>query len=112
MLPVGLSEWKITDVHPIPTILFKNVLRTIEAEISKIFFKEHSSSTTAQKFDVLTKKYIIIAPATSREWLQSLRNVELTEFYFLERQLKVKHVSQVATVLAIARCVTLKKQHL
>ena len=26
MLPVGFSEWKITNGHPILTILFKNVL--------------------------------------------------------------------------------------
>ena len=35
MLPVGLCEWKITNVHPILAIMFKNLLRTFEAEIFK-----------------------------------------------------------------------------
>ena len=37
--PVGLCEWKIISVHPILTILFKNVFRTfnsVEAEILNI----------------------------------------------------------------------------
>ena len=33
MIPVGLCEYKITTAHPIPTFLFQNVSRTIEAEI-------------------------------------------------------------------------------
>ena len=37
MFPVGLCEWKITDVHPTLTIMFKEFLRTFEAEILKIF---------------------------------------------------------------------------
>ena len=37
MLPVGLCEWKTTNVHPILTIMFKSVLRTFEAEMLKIF---------------------------------------------------------------------------
>ena len=33
MLSVGLSEWKRTSIHPIPTITFTNVLlRTLEAQ--------------------------------------------------------------------------------
>ena len=34
--PVGLYEWKITPAHPIPTVMFKNILRTFEAEILKL----------------------------------------------------------------------------
>ena len=37
MIPVGLYEWKITTVLPILTIMFRNILRTFEAEIIKIF---------------------------------------------------------------------------
>ena len=37
MFPVGFCELKITHVHPLLTILFKNVLRTFEAGILKIF---------------------------------------------------------------------------
>ena len=37
MLPVDLYKWKITSAHPTLTIMFKNVLRTFEAEILKIF---------------------------------------------------------------------------
>ena len=38
MLPGGLCKWKITNVHPILTIMFKpNTLRPFEAEILKIF---------------------------------------------------------------------------
>ena len=37
MFPVGLYEWKITNVHAILTFIFKNVLKTFEAEILKIF---------------------------------------------------------------------------
>ena len=29
--------WRITTAHPILTIIFKNILRTFEAEILKIF---------------------------------------------------------------------------
>ena len=36
LLPVGLYEWKITPAHPQPTIMFKNILRTFEAETLKI----------------------------------------------------------------------------
>ena len=36
VLPVGLYEWKTTSAHPIPTIMFENILRTFEAEILKI----------------------------------------------------------------------------
>ena len=36
MLPVGLCECKISTAHPILTIMFKNILRTFEAEILKI----------------------------------------------------------------------------
>ena len=39
MLPVGLCEWKITNAHPILTVMVKNVLITFEAEILKIFEK-------------------------------------------------------------------------
>ena len=35
--PVGLYEWKLTTTHPILTIMFKNILRTFEAEILKMF---------------------------------------------------------------------------
>ena len=38
VLPVGLWEWKITNVHPILTTLFKNVSRTFEAEVLKVFY--------------------------------------------------------------------------
>ena len=34
--PVGLYEWKITPAHPIPAVMFKNILRTFEAEILKL----------------------------------------------------------------------------
>ena len=37
MLLVGLYEWKITNEHPILTIMFKNPLTTSEANILKIF---------------------------------------------------------------------------
>ena len=37
MPPVGLCEWKILTVHQIITIMFKDVLRTFETEILKIF---------------------------------------------------------------------------
>ena len=37
MFPDGLCEWKITNLHPILTIIFQNILRTFEAEILKIF---------------------------------------------------------------------------
>ena len=37
VLPVGLYERKITTANPILTILFKNILRTFEAEILKVF---------------------------------------------------------------------------
>ena len=37
VLPVGLCEWKITNIHPIPTPVFKNNLITFDAEILKIF---------------------------------------------------------------------------
>ena len=37
MLPVGLNEWKITNEHPVLTIMFKNPLRTFEANNLKIF---------------------------------------------------------------------------
>ena len=36
VFPVGLHEWKITPAHPIPTVMFKNILRTFEAEILKL----------------------------------------------------------------------------
>ena len=36
MLPVGLCDCKL-DVHPLLTIMFKNILRTFEAEILKLF---------------------------------------------------------------------------
>ena len=59
MVTVGLWERKITTIHPIPTIMFKNMLRTFEVEIIKIvqniqsqlkiMSQEHSVS--AQKFD-------------------------------------------------------------
>ena len=34
VIPVGLYECKITTAHPMQTIMFKNILRTFEAEIS------------------------------------------------------------------------------
>ena len=37
MLPVGLCKLKIPKVHPILIIMFKNILRTFQAEILKIF---------------------------------------------------------------------------
>ena len=37
VIPVGLYELKITTANPILTIMFKNILRTFEAEILKIF---------------------------------------------------------------------------
>ena len=37
VLPVGLYERKITTANPILTIMFKNILRTFEAEILKVF---------------------------------------------------------------------------
>ena len=37
VLPVGLYEWKTTIVHLILAIMFKNILRTFEAEILKLF---------------------------------------------------------------------------
>ena len=37
MLPVGLYEWKIKNEYPVLTIVFKNPLRTFEANILKIF---------------------------------------------------------------------------
>ena len=39
MLPDGLCKWKITNVRPILTVTFKNILRIFEAEILKIFKK-------------------------------------------------------------------------
>ena len=43
MLPVGLCDGKITNVHSILTSMFKNILRRFEAEIFKMF-KEASAS--------------------------------------------------------------------
>ena len=37
VLPLGLCEWKLINVRSIPTFTLKNVLRTFEAEIRKIF---------------------------------------------------------------------------
>ena len=37
MLPVGLYDWKTTTAHPILTFMLKNILRTFEAEILKVF---------------------------------------------------------------------------
>ena len=37
ILAVGLYDWKIENLHPILTIMFKDVLRTFENEIHKIF---------------------------------------------------------------------------
>ena len=37
VLPVGLHKWKITTTRSILTIKFKNILRTFQAEILKIF---------------------------------------------------------------------------
>ena len=37
MFPIGLNEWKVATTHPILTYRFKNILRTFEAEILKIF---------------------------------------------------------------------------
>ena len=45
VLPVGLCEWKITNVRPTPTIIFKNVFKTFENEILETFLKEHSALT-------------------------------------------------------------------
>ena len=56
MLLVGLYEWKIITAHPILTVMFKNILRTSEAEILKIFKNIQSQSI---KLDVLTKKECI-----------------------------------------------------
>ena len=42
VLPVGLYELKITTAHPVLKIIFKNILRTFEAEIFKII-KKHSA---------------------------------------------------------------------
>ena len=60
MLPVGLyfrlvcaNEKKTTTAHPILTLMFKNTLRTFEAETLLQDIKKHSAS--AQKLDVLIK---------------------------------------------------------
>ena len=37
VLPVGLYDWKITTAHPTLTIMFKNILRTFEAEVLQHF---------------------------------------------------------------------------
>ena len=49
VLPVGLYEWKVTTAYPMLTIMFKNILRTFEAEILKIC---KNNSASAQKLDV------------------------------------------------------------
>ena len=46
MLPVGLCS--MSNVHPIPTIMFKSSVKILEAEILKIFLKQ-------QNLDVLIK---------------------------------------------------------
>ena len=51
MFPVGLCEWKITNVHPILAIMLKNVLETFGAKILKIFLnKKTEMSILSQKF--------------------------------------------------------------
>ena len=45
MLPVGLCEWIITNVHAILKVMFKNVLYTFDVEILKY-------SASAQNIDV------------------------------------------------------------
>ena len=45
MLPVGLCEWIITNVHTILKVMFKNVLYTFDVEILKY-------SASAQNIDV------------------------------------------------------------
>ena len=46
----------MTTAHPILTIMFKNILRTLEDEIFKMFKSVHLAS--AQKLDVLIKKSV------------------------------------------------------
>ena len=48
---VGLCE--VSNLHPLPTIMFKNVLRTFEAEILKLF----KNSVSSHKLDILIKGY-------------------------------------------------------
>ena len=54
MFPIGLCEPKFTNVHPILTIMFKNILGTFEAEIINIF--KDMNSASAQKFRYSYKK--------------------------------------------------------
>ena len=54
VLPDGLYEWKITIAHSILAILIKNILKTFEAVILKMFETEYSAS--APKLDVLKKE--------------------------------------------------------
>ena len=58
VLPVGLYEWKITPAHPLPTIMFKNILRTFEAEILKIF-KNIQPQPQNFNFTCIKKEYIM-----------------------------------------------------
>ena len=43
VLSVGLCDWKIRNVHPILTVMFKNILRTYEAELYTLFQKPGTS---------------------------------------------------------------------
>ena len=56
---VGLCYWKIilTDVHPILTIMFENILRIFEVEVLKIFKKIQPQ--LAQKLDFLIKRALV-----------------------------------------------------
>ena len=54
MLPVGLYEWKMTTAHPILTIMFKNILRILEAEILNYL----RTFSCIPKLDVLIKKRV------------------------------------------------------
>ena len=54
MRPAGFVRLiEITTVHPIQTIMFKNILRTLEAEILEIF---KNNELQSQKLDVLIIK--------------------------------------------------------
>ena len=40
MLPVGLWEWKITNVHPVVTKMFKNIPGKIVSILHKYYLKK------------------------------------------------------------------------
>ena len=63
MLPVGLCEWEVTNIHPVLTKMFiKNILRTFKAEIPQKYSLNQSSDVLIKKesIRILSTLYSII----------------------------------------------------